>query len=98
MFDAALSMSAALLFGCESWLGADLKPVTKLYNWAIKQLLVRTSVVPRQDIPHSLPDLLRLRQQRFFKKMESERCGQADDPLMYTIDVCCHASKHCNEY
>ena len=37
VFDAALM--STLLYGCESWLGADLKPVIKLYNWAIKTLL-----------------------------------------------------------
>ncbi len=36
VFDAALV--STLLYGCESWLGADVKPI-KLYNWGIKQLL-----------------------------------------------------------
>lgn len=37
IFDAALMSS--ILYGCESWLDGDLKPVIKLYNWGIKQLL-----------------------------------------------------------
>lgn len=37
IFDAALM--SAILYGCESWLNADLKPIVKLYNWALKQLL-----------------------------------------------------------
>ena len=88
---------SALLYCCESWLGADLKPVTKLYNWAIKQLLGVRKSTPN-DVCYaeagypSLPDLLRLRQQSFFKKMESERRGQPDDPLMYTINVVMRAN------
>ncbi len=34
VFEATL-MSAAL-YGCESWVNGDYKPVTKLYNWALK--------------------------------------------------------------
>ena len=37
VFDAALM--SAILYGCESWLSGDLKPITKLYNWGLKQLL-----------------------------------------------------------
>lgn len=35
--DAALM--SALLYGCESWLTADLKPVQSLYNRCLKELL-----------------------------------------------------------
>ena len=37
IFDAALM--SAMLYGCESWLSGDLKPMEKLYKWCIKQLL-----------------------------------------------------------
>lgn len=37
VFDAALMSS--ILYGCESWLNADLKPMIKLYNWCLKELL-----------------------------------------------------------
>ncbi len=33
VFDAALVFT--LYYGCESWLGADVKPISKLYNWGI---------------------------------------------------------------
>lgn len=33
-FDAVLMSS--LLYGCESWLCGDVKPVVKLYNWPLK--------------------------------------------------------------
>ena len=95
VFDAALM--SALLYGCESWLGADLKPVIKLYNWTIKQLLGVRKSTPN-DICYaeagypSLQDLVKYRQHKFFKKMENERHGLTDDPLMYTIDVVMHAN------
>ena len=37
IFDAVLI--SAILYGCESWLNADLRPVTKLYNLCLKQLV-----------------------------------------------------------
>ena len=35
--DAALMSS--LIYGCESWMAADMKPMVKLYNWCLKKLL-----------------------------------------------------------
>ena len=44
LFDAA--QISALLYGCESWVGADVKPIIKLYNWCMKELLgVRRATV-----------------------------------------------------
>ena len=37
VFHAALV--STMLYGCESWLNGDVKPVHKLYMWCIKQLL-----------------------------------------------------------
>ena len=37
VFGAALMF--AVLYGCESWLNADLKPIVEMYNWALKTLL-----------------------------------------------------------
>ena len=37
VFDAALM--SAILYGCESWMNGDLKPIDILYKWCIKQLL-----------------------------------------------------------
>ena len=37
MFEAALM--STILYGCESLLEGDLRPIAKLYNWGIKQLL-----------------------------------------------------------
>ena len=37
VFQAAII--SAILYGCESWLGADIKPLIKLYHWSMKALL-----------------------------------------------------------
>lgn len=37
VLDAAIV--SALLYGCESWLSADIKCMVKLYNWYLKELL-----------------------------------------------------------
>ena len=90
VFDAALMSS--LLYGCESWVGADLRPVIKLYNWAIKELLgVRKStpnIVCYAEVGYSsLPDLVRLRQHKFFSKMRFERNNMDDDPLNFAMNI-----------
>ena len=71
--DAALM--SAILYGCESWLNADLRPVVKLYNWGLKLLLgVRKTTC--NDICYTelgylpLQDLVRSRRESF-----SLRCG-----------------------
>ena len=83
---------SALLYGCESWVGADLKPMIKLYNWAIKQLLgVRKSTpndVCYAEIGYpSLPDLIRRKQHKFYKKIVMEREDLPDDPFMFALGV-----------
>ena len=35
VFEAALMSS--LLYGCDSWLNGDLKPIVKLYSWCLMQ-------------------------------------------------------------
>ncbi len=37
VFDAAVTTS--VLYGCESWLNCDIRPIEKQYKWCIKQLL-----------------------------------------------------------
>ena len=37
VFDACLT--SAILYGCESWFNGDLKPVSKIFNWALKHML-----------------------------------------------------------
>lgn len=89
VFEAALMSS--LLYGCESWLNADLKPIVKLYNWCLKQLLgVRKNTC--NDVCYAesgfppLHDLVRHKQHKFFCKMWQERLEYQDDPLLYIIN------------
>ncbi len=44
IFEAAVM--SGVLYGCEAWLNADLRPIAKVYNWALKSLLsFRESIV-----------------------------------------------------
>ncbi len=105
VFEAALM--SALLYGCESWIGADRRPVTKLYNWCLKQLLeVRRNVC--NDLCYleagypSLCDLVKYKQHKFIRKIWSERNVMNDDPLIHTIKIVldsnCVTSQTVNEY
>lgn len=82
VFDAALVSS--LLYGCESWVGADVTLVVKLYNWALKQMLGVRKTTPNA-VCHaesgypSLPDLVRYKQHKFSRKMWDERRDMEDD-------------------
>ena len=83
---------SAILYGCESWLNGDLKPVEKLYKWCMKQLLgVRKSTsndacLVELGIP-PLAALIKSKQRKFFSKMVHERNDLDDDPLMYAINL-----------
>ena len=89
VFDACLL--SAILYGCESWLNGDLKPVCKIYNWALKKLLgVRLTTC--NDVCYiesgypSLKALVKGKQRKFFTKMYNERSMLLDDPLGYVIN------------
>ena len=88
VFDACLTSS--ILYGCESWLNADLRPVRKLCNWSLKNLLdVRLTTC--SDVCYveagypPLDALVRSKQRRFFSKMWLERERMEDDPLTLAI-------------
>ena len=90
VFEAALMSS--LVYGCESWLAADLKPMIKLYNWCLKRLLgVRKSTC--NDVCYveagypPLQDLVRYKQHKFVKAMWQDRYLYDDDPLVFVIKV-----------
>ena len=90
VFDACLMSS--ILYGCESWLDADLKPVRKLYNWSLKNLLdVRLTTC--NDVCYveagypPLHALVKCKQRIFFSKMWSERQRMEDDPLTLAIKI-----------
>ncbi len=86
------ALMSSILYGCESWVNADYKPVIKLYNWALKQLLgVRKTTSNKVcyaevGLP-SLPDLIKLKQHTFFRRMWLERSEMHDDPLALAIRV-----------
>lgn len=97
VFDAALTSS--LMYGCESWVGADVKPVIKLYNWALKQMLgVRRStsnLVCYAEVGYPTPqDFIKWTQQKFFHRMWVERSNMLDDPLSLAIRVAVNARTH----
>ena len=90
VFDACLL--SAILYGCESWLNADLKPVIKIYNWALKTLLgvrpttcndvcyVESGYLPLKTIVIS-------KQRKFFKQVHSDRVNMLDDPLGFVLKL-----------
>ena len=86
----AAALMSAILYVCESWLNADLRPVTKLYTLCIKQLLcVRTTTCNDMcyvQLGHPpLKDLVLSWQTKFLKKMWQERIHMKDDPLIFAI-------------
>ncbi len=77
VFDACLM--STLIYGCESWVCSDLKPVIKLYNWCLKQLLgVRRTTCNDVCYVESgyppLQDLVKYRQHKYF----FTECGRKD--------------------
>lgn len=88
LFHAALMSS--VLYGCESWLGGSLKPIEKLYNWGIKQLLgVRMSTC--NEICYlelGMPPVKAIvaqKQRKYFRNMWSERRAMDDDPWTHVV-------------
>ena len=90
VLDAALLSS--LLYGCQSWVCGEVKPVTKQFTWALKQLLgVRKSCANDVCLAEagypSLPDLIRYKQHKYFHNIWEERRDMDDDPLLFVIDM-----------
>ena len=83
---------STMLYGCESWLNGDMKPVHKLYMWCIKQLLgVRKTTcndlcLIELDYP-PLKALVMSRQRKFFSDVWRERGAMLDDPLSHAIRI-----------
>ena len=90
VFDACLM--SALLYGCESWCNGDLKPINKIYNWSLKQMLgVRFSTC--NDVCYlesgypPLSAIIKSKQRTFFSKMYDVRENMFDDPLGYVLKL-----------
>ena len=84
------AFNAAILYGCESWIGVSCQVVEKLYISAIKCLLSvrRTTANDLYLIElgmSPLPSVVRQRQYNFLNKTISERRGEQQDPLMFAI-------------
>ena len=88
VFNAAVMSS--ILYGCESWLCGNIKPMEKLYYMCIKHLLgVRKNTTTSLCLVElglpSLKALVTQRQRKFFKKMWAEREGMVDDPFAHAM-------------
>ena len=101
VFDACLV--SAFLYGCESWLNANLMPVSKLYNWALKQLLgVRLTscndVCYIESGYNSLKSIVKSKQRNYFAKMFNERCVIVDDPLGFSLRLVLNGNYRTSNY
>ena len=90
IFHAAVMSS--LLYGCESWLDGDIKPMENLYNMCIKHLLgvrktTNTNLCMIELGFPPLKALVKKRQMKFFKSMWTERRHMNDDPLNLMLQV-----------
>ena len=101
VFDACLM--SAILYGCESWLNGDLKPICKIYNWALKRLLgVRLTTC--NDLCYiesgysSLKAIIKSKQRKFFIKMHNERVNLLDDPLGFTLNLILNSRYNTRSY
>ena len=90
VLDAAYN--AAILYGCESWIGASPKPMNTMYMSALKAVLgVRSSA--SNDLcllelnKPSLLSVVRNRQAKFLRAVISERSGMDNDPLMFALSI-----------
>ena len=87
------AFNSAILFGCESWIGASSQAVNVLYMSAIKSLLgVRTSTpndlcLAEVGLP-PLDSFVKDRQSKFIRKALAERHDiQNEDPLMFSMSL-----------
>ena len=88
IFDAALMSS--VLYGCESWFNGDLRPIEKLYNWGMKQLLgVRVTACTEMCYVElgypTVKALIQAKQRKFFQLLWGERHGSLDDPWAHAV-------------
>ena len=101
VFDAALM--SAVLYGCESWLSADLKPITKMYNWALKTLLdVRMTTC--NDVCYiesgnpPIQAVIKNKQRKFLRSIWRERAQFNDDPLILALRTAMGARYNTKDY
>ena len=86
------AFNSALLYGCETWLGASCNVINTLYMGGIKILLGVRPTTPNDTclIELGLPPLEALvkeRQASFLRKIMSERQNMNDDPLIHVLNL-----------
>ncbi len=100
-FDAALM--SAVLYGCESWLNANLRPLTKIYNWALKTML-DARMTTCNDLCYiesgyaPVHCLIRKKQRAFLRRVWSERSQLIDDPLMLALRTVMRAQYNTKQF
>ena len=90
VFNAAVMSS--ILYGCESWLDGNIKPMENIYHMCIKHLLgVRKNTTNSLCLVElGLPTLKALvihRQRKYFKIMWDERRNMIDDPFSHALNL-----------
>ena len=82
----------AILYGCESWLNGDLKPVKKMYNEAMKHLLgVRYNTCTDLCLVEAgfppVEAVIKHRQKSLLKRIWAERRHMHDDPFAHAMRI-----------
>ena len=101
IFDACLL--STILYGCESWLNGNIKPVTKVYNWALKQLL-GVRITTCSDVCYiesgysSVQSVIKDKQRIFFTKMVNDRYPLQDDPLGFVLKLILNSTSATSNY
>ena len=83
---------SSLLYGCETWLGTEVREVEKIYISALKSVLgvretTRTDTTLIESGMPSLQELIKKRTRTFMKK-ELDRDGSCDTPLIKIYKLC----------
>ena len=92
-------LMTSLLYGCESWLNGDVRPIRKLYLMCVKALLgVRSTTSTDMCLVElGLPEvqaLVRERQKTLLKSLSRSRLGMNDDPFMFAFDLALNSRTH----
>ena len=90
VFEAAFS--SAILYGCETWIDVNLKPIETMYMRGVKALLGVRQTTPNELclIEAGLPSvraLIKKKQVMLIQKIFKERALMSDDPLWFTLQL-----------
>ena len=97
------ALLSAILYGCESWLIDNIRPMNKLYVSSIKALLGVRQTTSNDACLLELgyPPLkywVKERQFNFFKSAIVKRSGIQDDPLIFAINLAKSARTKAGQY